>query len=124
MKQSSSLSSAKHRNTEMASFTQKLSLPFASNERIWYLGYGALGGAIRPYLGSLIQGNTAKLELILTGFGLESALAGAVTNYLFMVFGDPDADSAMKGIALGLGGSWIWEKFIRSFFVSMGLLSA
>jgi len=103
---------------------QSIMAPFQDSYDMWYMGYGAIGGAVRPYIGSLLSGNTAKLDLILTGYGLESALAGAVTNYLFLVFGSPDTLSIGKGVLLGFGGSWVWDKFIRQMFVKWGLISA
>ena len=103
--------------------TDKIMSPFQGSKNQWYLGYGAIGGAIRPYIGSLLQGNLAKLDLLFSGYGLESAFVGAITNYLFLAFGSPDADSAVKGILLGFGGSWVWERFIRSFFVQWGIVA-
>ena len=101
--------------------TTTLTNPLTNNYD--YLGYGAVGGYIGAYaIGKYETKNGIEGSVAINSFTdsylLVSALAGVLANYIGIMAGT-DPSSVWKGILLGVGGQWVYNKFLSETFDNM-----
>lgn len=80
-----------------------------------YIGKGALGG----YIGAYAMAKYYKYDNIepLGRYQIESALAGAVGSYIWLVvMGDAvDTESMWKGVAIGAISELIYNRWLKAY---------
>lgn len=86
-----------------------------------YIGYGALGGYVGAYL--LARWNGVQGVQPLGRYQVESAVAGGVGNYLWLLtMNDVDTYSIWKPMLVGFGAEWIYNRFIKGMLTEMGVV--
>lgn len=98
----------------------KIMDPFRYN--LAYIGYGALGG----YAGAWAMARWNAIDGVqpLGRYQIESAVAGGVGNYLWLlVKSDADTRSIWKPILVGVLGEWLYNRFVKNMLVEMNILS-
>lgn len=93
--------------------TTKLTSPIS--DQPMYLLKGAIGG----YVGAYAVAKYEKIDNIdpMGRFMVESALAGAVGDYLWLLMMgvDVDTDSAWKGVAVGAVAQLIYNRWLKGY---------
>ena len=79
-----------------------------------YLGYGFLGGMLGTYIQERWSGSANAS--IVGGYEIESGVAGLLADYIFLVAGNPDTSSVVKGMLVGWAGAFIFNKFLRGVY--------
>lgn len=93
------------------SITGSLGVPLG---RPSYLVKGAVGGYLGAYLMAKYQG-VQNIDPV-GRFQMESALAGAVGNYVWLLVGNNvDTFSMWKGVAVGAVAEWIWNAWLAPY---------
>jgi hypothetical protein len=87
------------------------------------IGYGALGG----YVGSWAVARWNGIEGIqpLGRYQIESAVAGGLTEYIWIFFKGVNADvgTVWKPMLVGFLGEWLYNRFVRGTLVEMNVIS-
>lgn len=79
-----------------------------------YLFKGAVGGYLGAYMMAKYQG-VQNIDPM-GRFQLESALAGAAGNYIWLLVGsNVDTYSMWKGVAVGILSEWIWNAWLAPY---------
>ena len=85
-----------------------------------YLLYGAVGG----YVGAYAMAKFNQVDNIepLGRYQVESGIAGAVGNYLWLVIRGPslvDTDTVWKGMLMGVAAEWLYNRFLKGAVANM-----
>lgn len=106
----------------MATYLDRVMVPFQSNMALWNMGYGAIGGMLGAGLVSATS--TGKIPPLMGRFMVESAVIGAITNYLLLVTGfSTDIQTTPRSMLMGAAGQFVWYRFARPMAVNWQIVA-
>lgn len=101
----------------MTTITEKVTNPVSNYPS--YLAYGAAGGYIGAYVMARWHSDVENIDPFGT-FMIQSAVAGSVGTYLWVLAGPSGADfnSVLKGMLVGALGEWVYNRFLKIYVAS------